>query len=313
MIEEVIDNSYNKPIFGDIQTVTLKDTKICYEDVPSENPDAEVVLLLHGLTQTMLNFPPHFCQSFIDKGYRLIRIDHQGGGGSSWVKSWGKPDKYTLEDMARHASQVMEHLQIERYHLVGMSMGGMIAQQMTIDYSDKVKSLTSIMSSPYMFSPSLPDVPKKFILGIAFLLINYAWRLNTLKGKLQINLAANRMLQGDTSYEYDDRITIEAAHFEITQKKGYNPRSRDQHGYAIKKSGSRIEKLKQINTPSLVIHGTEDPLVLLEHGKASAECIPNCKTLYLEGMGHHLPKAFNEEITGAIISLIQNNSSCDVY
>jgi len=307
LIDEVLAAPNGQVVFDKIQFVDLADTGICYEDIAGEEPNAEVVVLLHGLSQTMLNFPTYFCQSFIDAGFRLIRIDHQGGGGSSWFKDWGKPNKYDLKDMARHATQVMDHLGIEHFHLVGMSMGGMIAQQIAIDVPSRVVSLTSIMSTPYMFSPSLPKIPKNFIIGIVYIILTYGLGKKSLKAKLRSNLAGNRLLYGDNSYQYNDRVTVEAAHYEITRKKGYNPTSRQQHTYAIKKAGSRIDDLKKIDVPALVIHGTKDPLVLIEHGEKCAAVIPNCKTLFIEGMGHHLPNVFNEEITGAIITQIHSS------
>ncbi len=307
LIDEVIASPNEEIVFDKIQSVDISDTSICYEDIQAQNQDAEVVLLLHGLSQTMLNFPPYFCQSFIDAGFRVVRIDHQGGGGSNWVKNWGNPNKYNLKDMARHAVEVMDHLGVNRFHLLGMSMGGMISQHIALDYPKRVASLSSIMSTAYMDDPSLPNLPRKFIFGLIYVIANYGRNLKSLKAKLRLNLATNRLLYGSDSYQFDDRYTIEAAHYEITKKKGYNPKSRDQHSYAITKAGSRLEALKKINIPSLVIHGTKDPLVLLEHGKKTAEVIPNCKTLYLDGMGHHLPKVFNEEITGAIIDLINTS------
>ncbi len=308
LIDEVIANPNDNLVFGKMEYVDLPDTQICYEDIAAKDLNAEVVVLLHGLSQTMLSFPPYFCQPFIDAGFRVIRIDNQGGGGSSWVKDWGKPNKYDLKDMARHATQVMDHLGIKNFHVIGVSMGGMIAQQIAIDVPSRVASLTSIMSSPYFYDPSLPKVPPKFILGIAYSIITYGRNLKTLKAKLRFKLVTNRTLKGDDSYECNNRTILEAAHYEITKKKGFNPRSREQHSYAIKKAGSRIEELKNINVPSLVIHGTEDPLVRLEHGQKCAAIIPNCKTLYLEGMGHHLPEAFNQEITGAIVQLIHSTT-----
>ena len=304
LVDEVLANPNKQVVFDKMQFVDLTDTRICYEDIPGKEKNSEVVVLLHGLSQTMLNFPPYFCQSFIDAGFRVVRIDHQGGGGSSWVKDWAKPNKYDLKDMARHATQVMDHLGIGQFHLVGMSMGGMVAQQIAIDLPNRVASLTSIMSTAYMFNPLLTNVPLKFKLGIVYCILAYGRNLKSLKSKLRFKLSTNRMLQGDDSYQYDHKVTLEAAHYEITQKKGYNSRSREQHSYAIKKAGSRIDLLKKLQVPALVIHGTKDPLVLLEHGKQCADLIPNCKALYLEGMGHHLPEAFNEEITGAIIDLV---------
>lgn len=300
LINEVIKNPKTNIVFGEMEYVELEDTNICYEYITNKNPDAEVVMLLHGLGQTMLNFPPYFCQSLLDAGFQIVRIDHHGGGGSNWVTNWGKPNKYILEDLSRHALQVINHLNISKFHLIGVSMGGMIAQRMAIDYPQRISSITSIMSSAYFYDPEFGGVPKRFILNYVLGLLVYGSNPKSLKNKIKVRLAIERLLHGDSSYSYDDRVSIEAAHYEITNKKGYNPKAGKQHGYAIKKSGSRLAALKKLTVPALVIHGKEDPLIIFEQAKKCAATIPNCKTLFINGMGHHLPEAFNDEIINAI-------------
>ncbi|MEL6675275.1 MAG: alpha/beta hydrolase [Bacteroidota bacterium] len=304
LIEEVMAKPNDDLLFAPLQTVQLADTEICYEDIPGKSPTAETILLLHGLTQTMLSFPPYFVEAFLQAGYRVVRIDHQGGGGSSWVPHWGQPDKYNLRDLARHADEVMAHLNIESYHVVGISMGGMVAQCMAIAYPERVLSLTSMMSTAYMDDPEIKPIPRKLVFGMAYVLRMYGKQLSSLRGKLRFNLAMNRLMQGNRSYRFDHRSTVEAAHYEITHKKGFNGKARLQHGYAIRKAGSRIEALQKLSVPSLVVHGTHDSLVRVEHGRKTAALIPNCQTLFMEGLGHHLPRAFCAEITGAILGLV---------
>jgi len=307
IIDEVIKNPNPNIIFGKMRYIELEDTKICYENINSKNPEAEVVVLLHGLGQTMLNFPPYFCQSLLAAGFHIVRIDFQGGGGSDWVENWGKPHKYNLEDMARNSLLVMKRLNINKFHVLGVSMGGMIAQYMAINYPNSISSLTSIMSTAYFFDPEFKGVPKKFILNYLMSQLVYGKKSKTLSNKIKARLAIGRLLQGDTTYTFDDRVSIEAAHYEITNKKGYHPMAAKQHSYAIKKSGSRLAALQKLSVPSLVIHGMADPLVQLAQGKKCAAAIPNCKTLFIKGMGHHLPEAFNNEITSAIQDHINAN------
>lgn len=304
IIDELIKNpnniASNNVVFGKMEYVELENTNICYEHIANKNPNAEVVLLLHGLGQTMLNFPPYFCQSLLDAGFQIVRIDHQGGGGSNWVENWGKPGKYTLEDMAKQAVEVMDYLNIKQFHLAGVSMGGMIGQRMAINYPDRIASLSSIASSAYFFDPEFGGVPKPFLLKIIGVLLAYGRNPKTVSGKIKARLALERSLHGSKNYTFDDRIHIEQAHYEIVYKRGYNPKASDQHGYAIKKSGSRLGELENLKIPTLVVHGKKDPLIIFQQAQKYAAAIPNCKTLFIDEMGHHLPEVFNKEITGAI-------------
>jgi len=306
IIDEVIAKPNPSIVFDKMQYVELEETTICYEHVKNDDPNAAIILLLHGLGQTMLNFPPYFCEALLDAGFQIVRIDHQGGGGSNWVKNWGEPNKYTLEDMARHAVEVMDHLKINQFHVAGVSMGGMIGQRMAINYPDRILSLTSIASTAYFFDPEFGGAPKSFILKIVGLILVYGRNPKTIKGKIKARLALERTLHGNKNYTFDDRIHIEQAHYEIVHKKGYNPKAGDQHGYAIKKSGSRLEELKTLTVPTLVIHGKEDPLIIFPKAQKYAAIIPNCKTLFIDDMGHHLPKVFNGEIVGAIKELVND-------
>lgn len=311
LIDEVIANPNKDVVFNKMQYVKLDDLQVCYERIPSKNSNTEVILLLHGLGQTMLNFPPYFCKALIDTGFEIIRIDHLDSGGSSWVKNWGKPYKYTLEDMAAHALQVMDHLNINRFHVVGMSMGGMIAQRMAINYPDRISSLTSIMSSAYFHDPEFGSVPKPFLLKVVLVILIYGSRSKTLKDKIKARLAVERLLHGHKSYFFDDRVSIEQAHYELVYKKGYNPKASKHHAYAIKKSGSRLEELKKLNLPSLVIHGKADPLVILKKGEKCAANIPNCKTLFINEMGHHLPEVFKKQMVSEIADLVNIAAATD--
>ena len=112
-------------------------------------------------------WPEEFIEQLTDAGYEVIRFDHRGLGLSDWMAGWTKKTAFILEDMARDAMAVVDHLKLKKVHVIGASMGGMIAQRMAIDFPDVVKSLTSIMSSGYFFDPQLVsvsrDIKKNFL------------------------------------------------------------------------------------------------------------------------------------------------------
>lgn len=281
---------------------------ICYEWIKSENPNAEVVLLLHGHSQTMLAFPLHFINPFLDAGYDVIRVDHRGSGLSSWLPNWGKGNKYSLEHIAEDAFAVMNELNIHKFHLVGKSMGGMIGQRMAINKPEKILSFTSIMSTGYFNDPKLVNVPRKFLLRIVLAFIKYGFKLNTLEKKLKFHVAIEQLLVGKHKDSMDYELVLQKALYENIKRKGYNGKNGDQHSYAIKKSGSRYDELKNLQVPCLVVHGTEDTLVKFEHGKKYAELIPNAKKLFIKDMGHRLPKMYCPQISEAILKLLRENS-----
>ena len=181
-------------------------------------------------------------------------------------------------------------------------MGGMIAQSLAIHYPDRFESMTSIMSSGYYYDPELGGVPKGFMARFAGALLMYSLNLKPLKNKIKLNIAVQRYLMGK-GYEFELDEAIETAHYEWTRRKGFNPRARDIHGGAIIRSGSRYAALTKLDLPSLIIHGTADPLVTLAHANKYAPLIPNAEILYLEDMGHHFPKQYTGQMTAAIIDL----------
>jgi len=183
---KIIAGLHNEPlsklIKGEVDFAFNGDIKICYELIKSDKADAEYIILLHGLTRTMLAYSNDFMQPFLDAGYHVIRIDNRDSGLSTWVKDWENGNKYSLEDMAADAVAVANQLQIKQFHLAGKSMGGMIAQCMAIQHPERVKTLTSIMSTGFFHNPELVQVPRKFKFKFALIYITYYRSLKKLEG-----------------------------------------------------------------------------------------------------------------------------------
>lgn len=276
------------------------EVSIWYELIRNEKTTKGTILLVGGLSCTVLDWQDYTYQPFLEAGYQVIRFDNRDVGMSDWMHNWSRQNHYTLEDMAKDAVAVLDALQIQKAHVVGMSMGGMISQRIAISHSDRVLSLTSIMSTGYMHDPELKGVTSQFILNMARFIIRYR-DLTKTENKIKLHLGIQRMLLGKGGYAFDNKAMMQKALYELTKRKGFNKKSRDQQGYAIKKSGSRYEELKQLNVPTLVIHGTTDPLVLFEHGQKYAPMIPNAKTLFIDGMGHDFPRVHMPKMAKAIM------------
>jgi pimeloyl-ACP methyl ester carboxylesterase len=248
-----------------------------------------------------LGFPPNFYEPLLNADYQIIRIDNRGTGESDWMKYWTSKTAFSLEEMATDVIAVMDKLQIEKVHIIGYSMGGMIGQRLAINYPNRILSLTSIMTTGFYNDPKLTGLPVRFALKFGLTFLVYAFRRKTINNSAKLHLAVNRVLKGK-GYNFDDKIVLQKALYEITERRGYNVKVERPHSKAIQLSGSRYEELKKIQVPTLVIHGTADPLVLLEHAEKYAPMIPKVKTFFIENLGHHFPKCHSEEIANAILS-----------
>lgn len=276
---------------------------LCYEIFGEA--DAEPMLLIMGLGAQMIHWDDDFCRQLAGRGFRVIRFDNRDIGKSSKL-SGGKrltpvellklrflkiPIKapYKLHDMAEDVVGLMDALHIKAAHLVGASMGGMIAQEIAISFPQRVRSLTSIMSTT-----GNPKVPPPTREAAAMLM---APPPNT-KEEFFARFAQTWKILRVGSFPEDE--ARDQGRAERTFERGLNPAGVGRQLRAILASGNRKERLRSVTAPTLVIHGTVDPLVRPEGGKDTAASISGAKLLMIEGMGHALPIPMWPEIIGAI-------------
>lgn len=299
LIQEVLSEKLPSLISGRTGKAMNGDVSIYYEVMEGENSSKGSILLINGHSSTLLYWQPYFYQPLLDAGYRLIRFDNRGIGMSDWVPNWTKETAFTLEDMAKDAMAVLDANGIEKAHILGMSMGGMIAQRIAISHKERVLSLCSIMSSGFINDPDLPGIPTKFKSDLIRITLRYMLRPTEIS-RMKMQLALMKILEGDGNYALEPKAILQAALYNIRRRDGLNKKLRDQHSWAITYSGSRYEELDSIEVPSLIIHGTSDPLVVFEHGQKYASMIPHAQTLFIEKMGHDIPEAHIKEIHQAI-------------
>ena len=292
LLTKVLNAPVPELVQGKIGSAINKSVKINYESSNSEHKTQGTILMINGLSHSMLDWPIHFHRALIDSGYHVIRFDNRDVGMSDWIHDWGKGNYYNLRDMATDALAVLDANQVDKAHIVGMSMGGMITQTLAIEHPDRVLSICSIMSTGHFYDPDLKDTPKEFKMGILKTLLRYSIiksEANACKAQLSIDY----LLKGKGDYKADAQKVFERTLYELRNRKGFNKKSTKHHGVAIAKSGARYEGLSKLNIPALVVHGTDDPLVLFEHGQKYAPMIPNVKTLFIDGMGHDLPEKYS--------------------
>ena len=257
---------------------------------------ADPLLLIMGLATQMTAWPTDFCNALADHGHYVIRFDNRDIGLSTKFNGARTPSglryvmnhvfrtgivpPYTLQDMAADAVGVLDALDIDSAHIVGASMGGMIAQLVTVGNPQRVKTLTSIMSSSG--DPKLPaahpDVVKHIFMA----------RPGRLDRERMLDYAVRTaQLISSPGFPRTDKQWRE----EVTAayQRSFYPQGFKRHFAAIVADGSRVKRLQTINTPTLVIHGTGDRLVPVQCGIDTARHIKGARLELIEGMGHDLP------------------------
>jgi pimeloyl-ACP methyl ester carboxylesterase len=276
---------------------------LCYEIFG--DADAEPLLLIMGLGAQMILWDDEFCRQLAARGFRVIRFDNRDIGKSSQLSGGGRLTPlellklrflripvyapYKLYDMAQDVVGLMDALKIKSAHLVGASMGGMIAQEVAISFPERVRSLTSIMSTTG--NPKVPP-PTREATGMLM-----APPVAT-RDEYIVRFAQTWKVLRVGHFPEDE--AQDRARAERSFERGLNPAGVGRQLRAILASGSRKARLAAVKAPTLVIHGTVDPLVRPEGGKDTAASIPGAKLLMIDGMGHALPIPMWPQIIGAI-------------
>jgi pimeloyl-ACP methyl ester carboxylesterase len=266
------------------------------------DPADPAVVLLAGLGMQMIEWDPEFCRMIAERGYHVVRFDNRDAGLSTHLDARvdvmtvlaavgagedpGVP--YTLADMADDAVGLLDHLGIDRAHVVGASMGGMIAQSVALAHGERVRSLTSIMSTT-----GDPDVGQPTPEAVTALLSPPAQDRDE-AGDHKVHHAHT---WGSPAFVDEDRLRDLAARL---WDRAHDPAGTARQLAAIFASGSRSAGLRSLDVPTLVIHGTDDKLVQPSGGERTAEVVPDAKLLIVEGMGHDLPPQLWPRIVDAV-------------
>ncbi len=304
IISQVLDSALPELIRGESGYAKSGEVNIWYESIEPDVASKGAVLLLTGISSDAIAWPPMFLDGLVDAGYQVIRYDHRGTGMSDWMEQWDSNYPYTLEDMANDGIAVLDALGIEEAHILGVSMGGMIAQQLILDHPDRALSLISIMSSGYIVDPGLPPIS----IDTATELIKESIKYGVLKSErntIKMHIASRLILMGDSPYAIDVKTIAEQVLYNLRMRDGYNAQSSSQHNAAVYASGSRYDKLRTLEKPTLIIHGESDPFIPIEHGRMCADIIPNADALWIEGMGHDLPDKYIEVVIEKILMHFQ--------
>jgi pimeloyl-ACP methyl ester carboxylesterase len=271
-----------------------------------------VVLLIMGGGAQLIHWPEGFLDALLRRGLQLIRFDNRDAGRSTHFHDAPKPDvqaalagdfssaAYTLSDMAADAVGLLDALDVDAAHMVGLSLGGAIAQTIAIDHRARILSLTSIASSTGETSVGQPhwETVRPLFGGPP---------ATTRQAVID---RAVRMFSaiGSPAYPTDPAAVAERAG--LAWDRGHDEIALGRHAVASVASGDRTSRLKELNLPALVMHGLADPLCDVSGGRATAAAIPGAELVLIEGMGHNLPPGLWARFADHIAAIVQCGEAC---
>jgi pimeloyl-ACP methyl ester carboxylesterase len=279
--------------------------KIAYERLGDQH--APAVLLIMGVGGQLIHWPDFFCRVLVDRGLQVIRFDNRDAGLSTHMTDAPPPDlpatlrgdlssvSYTLSNMAADAIGLLDALGIERAHVVGASMGGQIAQVMAMEYPNRVLSLISMMSTTGNMSVGQPSVAtlRELFAGPPAVSRNDV---------IQLALRASRIVGSPGYPRGEDEVAAAAGR---AYDRSHDPIGSARQAIATVASGDRTERLRQVQVPTLVIHGLADRMCDVSGGRATAEAIPGAELELIEGMGHDLPPGLQSKLAERIAEFVK--------
>ena len=289
--------------------VTANGIRMAYRE--HGNADDPVLMLVAGIYNQLIRWPDELIDLLVERGFRVIRFDNRDIGLTEKMAGQKAPSviritmkllfgvpvnvPYSLDDMAKDTVGLMDSLGIDKAHIVGMSMGGMIAQLVTILFPERVLSLTSIMSTTGAFGKGKASwqVARQMVAPIP-------------KNRTALeNSVITRQMFGSPAYPQTDAEVTASVAEEF--KRSSNPAGYLRQMAAVRLAPSRNNQLKKIIVPTLIIHGDQDLLVNISGGVETKKCIRHAKFVRFEGMGHNLPRALLPKFADLIKDIAVSN------
>jgi pimeloyl-ACP methyl ester carboxylesterase len=267
------------------------------------DPAAETVHLIHGLGAPRLRWPRELIDALVDRGFHVLEHDNRDSGRSTVLSDHpvepgfvrrlanGEPIDlpYTLRDLADDAAGLLDHLGIDRVHVVGASMGGMVAQHLALAHPGRVASLTSVMSTTGAPDVGYPTEEAKTVLLTPL-------PTEDLEEYLSVALHSRAII--DSPVHWDEDVARE--HLIELWEHGVHPSGTVRQFLAILADGDRTPRLRELAVPTLVIHGALDPLIDVSGGRATADAIPDARLVVLDDMAHDVSVPLVPTVADAI-------------
>jgi pimeloyl-ACP methyl ester carboxylesterase len=289
---------------SDVQRARVGDLEIAYETFGS--PADPPLLLVMGLATQMIGWPDEFCRDLADRGLHVIRFDNRDIGLSTHLDDRGAPDimavfagdrsgvPYALADLADDTVGLLDALGLDSAHVVGASMGGIVAQLVAIRHPERMRSLTSVMSTTG--DPAV-GAPAEAARGVLL-----APPAPDRASAIQRAVDTYRVI-GSPGFEFDEPAVRERAGLSYDRR--YNPAGVARQLAAILTTPDRTADLGRLAVTTLVVHGRQDALVNVSGGRATAAAVPGAELLLVDGMGHDLPHEVWPQLVERITALVQ--------
>lgn len=257
------------------------------DGAPADDP----VVLLAGADSPGFRWAPSFVDRLVEAGHHVIRYDHRDCGRSTTL---GPDAGYLLGDLASDLVALLDSLDIAAAHLVGRSMGGMVAQVVALDHPERVTSLTLLSTTPGVDDDRLPGPDEAFVETMMRRL--YAGPPDDHADRVEWLVELSGHMAG-TAYPFDLEAEVVLADAQL--RTGWTAESG--HGVAAFGSPSRLDRLREIEQPTMVVHGTADPVLPVEHGRALALGIDGAVYVEVDRLGHEAPAAFLDELAPTLV------------
>ncbi len=282
-----------------VRTAPANGLTLAYEELGEAS--GRPLLLVNGLGSQMNGWHDGFLATLVGRGFRLVRFDNRDVGESTHFGDYGMPDfagrsrpaPYLLADMADDAAGLLASLSMAPAHVLGVSMGGMIAQMLAIRHPGSVRTMTSVMSTP---SRSVGQATPEAAAALM------SPRPRDREGVVEQSVRTFRVISSP-AFPFDEQWRRASAG--VAFDRDPDPLGRARQLYAIWCSPDRVEDLAQLDVPALVVHGADDPLIQVEGGRATAAAIPGAELLVIDGMGHDLPREVWDRVADAVLALAE--------
>jgi pimeloyl-ACP methyl ester carboxylesterase len=303
VIHEVVSGATPSVLRGKTGSARSGAVTLWCEDITPSTPPIGTVLLLMGMGGDALLWPRSFLDALLAAGLRVVRFDTRGTGLSDWMETWERKNPYHLGDLAGDALAVLDHLGIERAHVCGLSLGGMVAQELALEHPERVASLVLVSTSPDVTDPSLPPPRLGYLLRTAakaLPLLRYRLAGGE-ESRVKERVAKLSFEQPDPPLD-DVRDIAEHVVYDLRHRRGLHASAVFQHQAAAAVSRRRSPLLSTLRVPTLVVHGEDDPILPIEHGRRLASLIPASTSLFLPSAGHVLLYPPRENVLNAIVA-----------
>jgi len=307
VIDDVVSSEVPELVLGSTGFATAGTTRLWYEDLTPPVPEVGTVLLIIGAGANALMWPRRFVDRLLGGGYRVVRYDQRDTGVSDRIEGWQRNDPYTVRDLAEDAVAVLDHLEIDQAHVIGLSLGGMVAQELAIRHPDRVASLVLMSTSPGVTDESLPSISTRYVVGSAWAALPLLrYRIAGGEANLVAAVVAKMLTAGLRPNVDDVRDLGRHVIYDHRKRRGIDLAAAYHHQIAASAAPPRSEELAELRVPTLVVHGEADPILPVEHGRRLASTIPGARGIWLEGVGHAFPYPDRDDVMDSIVDYLQS-------